>query len=115
MGAELMSFIMSVGVPLWEPAYQPRHSSPRRRRGGSGRLVQALRGAARFGRMRRPEPPYLSAPLETSPLAAALEMCIAAFGQDPTLEMPAVPGDGARCPCPCNLVRPYVLAASAGF
>jgi hypothetical protein len=115
MGAELMSFRISAGVSLWEPVYQPRHSSTRRRRGGSGRLVQAAGDALRFGRTRRPEPPYLSAPLRPLPLASAPQFWPADSDEDPTLEMPMVLGDRLRSSYPFFLVRPYVVAATAGF
>jgi hypothetical protein len=84
----------------------------RRRRGGSGRLVQAVRGAVGRGLARRPEPPYLSAPLR--PLPAASELFLAECAEDPTVEMPAVFGR-LRYSCPRGLVRPYVVATGARF
>lgn len=54
-----MSVTLFAGIPLWGPGYQPRHSSTRRARGGSGRPVQAVRGLAPRGRAGQPEPPQV--------------------------------------------------------
>jgi hypothetical protein len=55
-----MSFTLFAGIPLRESGYQPRHSSTRRARGGSGRPAQAVRGKASRGRAGQPEPPQLA-------------------------------------------------------
>jgi hypothetical protein len=110
-----MSFRMSAGVPLWEPGYQPRHSSSkRRRRGGSGRLVRGVRGGVRLAWARRPEPSYLSTAFGQGPLSAASGHCIDSCDQDPTLELPALCNDSPRYPSLYSLVRPYVVAAGVG-
>src|SRR6185437_10291694 len=57
MGAELMSFTLLTDLPRRESRYQPRHSSSRWARAGSGRLAEAMRVAFSRSWAGQPESP----------------------------------------------------------